>query len=79
MVDSWEQQKAEKDFLQTALNGLFRDMSKGWSFDVQPPGIKATSDLAGVSKHWMPSVVCMKRIPSQEELFYAEYAWSTYL
>ena len=48
-------QKVENDFWHMALNGLFRDTSNGWSLDVQPPGIKATSELADANSSWMSS------------------------
>ena len=47
MTESWERQKAENDLRQMVLNGLFRETSKGCSLDVHPPGINATSELAG--------------------------------
>ena len=51
MVDSWERQKAENDLRQMALNGLFRETSKGCNLDVHPPGINA------MTVRWRPVVL----------------------
>ena len=63
MVASWERQKVENDFRHMTLNGLFRDASKGWSFDVQPPGIKSTSEFVWTNRS---STVSMERVHHKE-------------
>ena len=51
-----------------ALKGLLRDTSKGWSFEVQPPGIKANSELAAANRSWMSSTVSTERVHHQKNL-----------